>query len=146
MQEKTQKKSLIKQNILYFIDYKNISKYEFYKKTGITRGVLDQNTGISEENITRFLAYFSEINPEWLITGKKPMLKTGNIDIDIGSVVNEPAATYNKNVYCKKCTEKDYKIKILEDNIFTKDKLIALLEHEIDRINNPVEIDKKKSA
>ena len=136
----------ITERILQFIEKENISKYKFYKITGFSNGFLDKNSNIGSDKCEIIISHFPKLNIEWLIAGKEPMLKTENIAIDIGSVVNEPAATYNKNVYCKKCTEKDYKIKILEDNIFTKDKLIALLEHEIDRINNPVEIDKKKSA
>jgi len=69
-----QEKSLIKQNILQFIDYKGITKYKFYQKSGITRGVLDQNNGMSEENTTRFLACYPEVNPTWLLTGKGSML------------------------------------------------------------------------
>ena len=70
-----QKKSLIKQNILYFIDYKNITKYKFYQETGITRGVLDQDNGMSEENTAKFLAQYPEVSPEWLLTGRGDMLK-----------------------------------------------------------------------
>ncbi len=70
-----QEKSLIKKNILLFIENKGISKYKFYQETGITRGVLDQNNGMSEENTTRFIAYYPEINIEWLLTGKGEMLK-----------------------------------------------------------------------
>lgn len=70
-----QEKSFIKQNILQFIDYKGISKYKFYQETGITRGVLDQNNGMSEENTTKFLACYPEVNVEWLLTGKGSMLK-----------------------------------------------------------------------
>ena len=75
MQEKTREKSLIKQNILLFIASKGITPYEFYKKSGVTRGILSQNNGISEENIARFLALFPEVNTEWLLTGKGNMLK-----------------------------------------------------------------------
>ena len=70
-----QEKSQIKQNILLYIDFIGISKYDFYRRTGITRGVLDQPTGISEDNIAKFIAYFNEVNIEWLITGKGNMLK-----------------------------------------------------------------------
>lgn len=76
MQENKQEKSPIKQKILLFLAQKNISQYEFYKNTGITRGVLTQNNGISEDNITRFLAYYTEVNAEWLLTGQGNMLKT----------------------------------------------------------------------
>lgn len=70
-----QKKSLIKKNILYFIDCKGITKYKFYQDTGITRGILDQNNGMSEENTAKFLAYYPEVSPEWLLTGRGEMLK-----------------------------------------------------------------------
>jgi phage repressor protein C with HTH and peptisase S24 domain len=70
-----QKNSSIKQNILHYLDLKGISKYQFYKDSGITRGVLDQNGGMSEENTAKFIAYEPNINPEWLITGEGAMLK-----------------------------------------------------------------------
>lgn len=73
-----QEKSLVKKNILQYIEIKGITKYEFYKKTGITRGVLDQNNGMSEENTAKFLVCFPEISPEWLLTGRGSMLKTKN--------------------------------------------------------------------
>lgn len=75
-----QEKSLIKKNILQYLKIKNITKYEFYQKTGITRGILNQNNGMSEENTAKFLAYFKEINPEWLLTGKGPMLKGTSVE------------------------------------------------------------------
>lgn len=74
MQENKQEKSPIKQRILLFLAEKGVTQYEFYKNTGVTRGVLGQNNGISEENISRFLAYFPEINVEWLMTGRGEML------------------------------------------------------------------------
>ena len=70
-----QEKSIIKQNILKYLDFIGVSQYKFYKKTGITRGVLMQNNGMSEENISRFLAHYENINTEWLLTGKGEMLK-----------------------------------------------------------------------
>lgn len=76
MQEKRQKKSPIKQNILLYLAQKGVSPYEFYKESGVTRGILQQNNGISEDNIARFLAYAPDINVEWLITGRGEMLST----------------------------------------------------------------------
>lgn len=79
MQENKQEKSPIKQNILLYLEKKGITQYEFYKLTGVTRGVLGQNNGISEENLSRFLAYFKDINITWLITGEGPMLKEDKV-------------------------------------------------------------------
>lgn len=75
MQEKQQEKSPIKQNILLYLANKGVTPYEFYKISGVTRGILQQSNGISEDNIARFLAYAPDVNIEWLITGKGYMLK-----------------------------------------------------------------------
>jgi hypothetical protein len=75
MQENSQKKSKIKQRMLQVIELDGISRNHFYTKTGITRGILDQNNGISEENIAKFLAFFSSISVDWLIIGKGEMLR-----------------------------------------------------------------------
>ncbi len=79
MQENKQEKSPIKQKILLYIESKGITQYEFYKNTGITRGILSQNNGISEENIARFLAYYKDVSIEWLLTGNGDMLKSDTI-------------------------------------------------------------------
>lgn len=80
MQEKQQKKSPIKQNILLYLTEKGVTPYEFYRASGVTRGVLQQNNGISEDNMARFLAYAPDVNIEWLITGKGEMLKDKHIN------------------------------------------------------------------
>jgi SOS-response transcriptional repressor LexA len=67
--------SPIKNRILQYIEKQGISKYKFYQDTGITRGVLDKNSGISEGNIAKFIAYYKEISPKWLLTGSGDMIK-----------------------------------------------------------------------
>lgn len=95
--------SLIKQKILQYIDIKGVSKYQFYKKTGITRGVLDKEGGISEENISKFLAQFSEINLEWLILGEGEMIKSKPYQTKSETTeVAEPKPIYNNNVDTEK--------------------------------------------
>lgn len=76
MQENKQEKSQIKQNILLYLSKIDMTPYDFYKKSGVTRGVLSQNNGISEDNLARFLSYFPEVNANWLLTGNGPMLKS----------------------------------------------------------------------
>jgi SOS-response transcriptional repressor LexA len=72
--------SIIKKNILQYLDYKGVTKYEFYQKTGVSNGILSQSNGISEDNILKFLSYYSEINVEWLLTGKGSMLKGDEVE------------------------------------------------------------------
>lgn len=75
MKENTQEKSPIKQNILLYLTRKGVTPYEFYKKSGVTRGILTQNNGINEDNLARFLAFAPDINLSWLLTGEGDMLK-----------------------------------------------------------------------
>lgn len=80
---------------MYYIEKKGITKYKFYQKTGITRGVLDQDTGMSEENIARFIAAFPEVSSDWLITGKGSMVRGVEEGIDI---VNYSDVEYKEDI------------------------------------------------
>lgn len=94
MQENIQKKSPIKQNILQYLATKGTTPYEFYKKSGVTRGVLNQNNGISEENIARFLAYAPDVNVEWLITGRGSMMGNNEKELTTQNI-NDGAPYYD---------------------------------------------------
>lgn len=52
-----------------------ISKRDFYSKIGVSRGTLESSTGITEDVMAKFIATYSEININWLITGEGTMLK-----------------------------------------------------------------------
>ena len=67
-------KSTVKKRITTFINHLGITKYEFYKLTGITRGILDQDNGITESNIVKFAECYPEVNINWLILGRGHML------------------------------------------------------------------------
>lgn len=69
MQEKSAKKSPIKQRILQVADDLPLSRREFYIKIGVSRGTLEANTGITEDVLTKFIVAFPEISLEWLILG-----------------------------------------------------------------------------
>ncbi len=76
MQEKEQKKSPIKQRILQFADSLNISKRDFYKKIGVSRGTLEATTGITEDIMAKFIAAYPDVSVDWLILGiGEPMKK-----------------------------------------------------------------------
>ena len=75
MQDKIQKLSPIKQRILKLIDSLGISKREFYAKTGISRGTQESSTGITEKTMAKVFAVYSDINPEWLLTGNGEMMR-----------------------------------------------------------------------
>lgn len=63
---------------MQYIENKGISKYKFYQDTGITRGVLDKESGISEENIAKFIAYAPEVSLNWLLKNEGEIIETKN--------------------------------------------------------------------
>lgn len=69
--------SILKGRILQYLELKGITKYTFYKVTGIANGVLSQPNGISEDNLLRFLECYPEVNPSWLLRGEGAMLQAG---------------------------------------------------------------------
>lgn len=127
-------KSSIKKRILKYLDLKGISKYQFYKDSGIARGVLDKNSGMSEDNIARFIAYAPEISVNWLILGKGKMESSDLLsDENQKSVTHDARPLEEENRRLRE--ELDSKNKILE----IQEELIALLRKEISRFecNDP---------
>ena len=75
--------SIFKDRILQYIEYKGISKYECYQNTGITNGILSQKNGMTEDSILKFLSYYKDVNPDWLILGQGSMLREENKIADL---------------------------------------------------------------
>ena len=128
--------SLVKQNILYFIEKQNISKYELYRKTGISNGVLSQKGGMSEENTIKFLSFYTEVSADWLLTGKGEMLKNstqsitqnGNTNVNNGHNVSGQG-----NITKQTNDELMEIIREKDKQIAEKDKQIAMLIEKISK-------------
>ncbi len=69
MQEKEQEISIFKSRILEYLAKVGMKPAEFYRISGITRGVLKQPNGLSEDNVLKFFKCFPEADPVWFITG-----------------------------------------------------------------------------
>ncbi len=74
MQENDKEISPVKQRILQYIDSKGITLYKCYKETGISKNILSQKNGISEENLIRFLTTYKDVSPIWIVLGEGNML------------------------------------------------------------------------
>lgn len=135
-----QEKSPIKQRILQFIEYKGITQYEVYKNTGITRGILTQNNGISEENLSRFLEYYHEISTKWLLTGEGSMLiseifhQPDKISAGSPKAAIDPAQNNMTDMISHHDADVSIltnKIEMLERIIASKDETIVALQERI---------------
>lgn len=133
MQEIKQEKSPIKQRILQYLGKKGISMYDCYIKTGITRGILGQNNGISEDNIAKFLAYYTDVNTEWLILGHGSMFRDNKISEEntIGTAPNViPISPVEESIIYKMYKEKDEENKKLIEEIGSLKERIRQLESQ----------------
>ncbi|MDR1022951.1 MAG: hypothetical protein LBL94_06760 [Prevotellaceae bacterium] len=73
---------MLKEKILQYLDFKGVSKYECYQKTGITNGIFSKKEGLSEDNILRFLSYYVDINLDWLLMGRGEMLRQPAVELE----------------------------------------------------------------
>ena len=126
--------SIIKKNILYFIDNQSISKYELYQKTGISNGVLSQKGGMSEENTIKFLSYYTNVSADWLLTGKGDMFKKDGLvqqaHNNVSSTINQHQTIHAPEDYE---TLKKENQRLTQENSGLKDKIIQLMEEKISK-------------
>lgn len=52
----------IKRKFLQILKDKGVSEYKFYKESGVSRGTLSNSSGMNEDSITKFFAYFPDID------------------------------------------------------------------------------------
>lgn len=117
--------SILKQRILDFLEKTGTSKYECYKNTGITNGVLSQTNGMSEDNLLKFLSYYTNINHTWLLTGQGEML-TG-----VPPSVSAPQSVDDSFLYTMYKEEKAEN-KVLIEEIGSLKQQVKTLEEKIE--------------
>lgn len=106
----------IKQRAIFFVENQGIKKEDFYKKIGSNGGNFrgkSLQSELSGDKIAEILANYPIINPEWLLTGKGPMLKnTSYPSINSNISVNEP----NTSLHNTKVDHKEKYYELLEEN------------------------------
>lgn len=70
---------MVQERIIKFLKYKGITKYKFYKDTGLSNGFLDKSGSIGVDKCEIIYSVYPELNFEWLIIGRGSMLKSENI-------------------------------------------------------------------
>jgi len=117
-------------NIYKFIDYKGVSVNEFSKKVLVSNGYFAKQRGsngaISSNILEKIVIEYSDINPDWLLTGRGEMLRE-----NAKKEVKEPVSV-EKNTDCeKKLTEKEQQITKLLDQLSESQKQVSkLLEQQ----------------
>lgn len=130
MKENTREISILKQRILQYLDSKQVSKYECYKNTGITNGVLSQTNGMSEDNILRFLSYYNDISSDWLLLGHGSMLRNISEQAALQPTAQSISSTDESFIYKMYKEEKEEKEKLLKENGRLEERLRQLESRE----------------
>ena len=113
-----------KQKIILYLEYKNISKREFYLQTGFSNGFLDSGKYIGTDKLTTILNTFPDLSMNWLILNKGKMIR---------SIKSEEFKENTKEQYHSLIqieSLKEYN-NLLQDLIKEKDKLISEKERVI---------------
>jgi len=66
-----------------YLDYKGITKYKFCNDLGFSNKFLDNSSNMGTDKACKILHYYPDLNSEWLLTGKGPMIKEENTSVVI---------------------------------------------------------------
>lgn len=66
----------MRKRLLKYLEHKGISKYRFYKETGLSNGFLDKDSDISFESYEKISSQYADLDMEWVRTGSGSMLKS----------------------------------------------------------------------
>ena len=133
--------SPIKERIIQFIDYKNITKESFFQATGMSRSNFSGSNAGSEvggEKIVKILLTYPEINPYWLLLGQGSMTINGNTGhTQIGqtnAISRSPINTANIEELTRLKKENELLRKensdVKEELLKAKDEIINLLKNK----------------
>lgn len=86
-----------KRRLVKYLTIKGISASDFYRTTGLKRGLIDNDKlsqQLSSDKIAIIIENYKDLNVEWLITGEGEMIKTDSFLTQ--NTVNEATTPYNK--------------------------------------------------
>ena len=137
--------SNIKERILYFLEYKGVTKSKFFEKIGMTYGNFtgkSKETPLNSEAISNILLEFPDINLDWLVSGKGSMLKTesngsvsqnlvGDNSVQVGGSNNGKIKNNTENQSIKELQTEIENLKIL---LIEKEKQLTEKEKQISKL------------
>ena len=98
------------------MEYEGISKYKFYKETGLSNGFLDKKGSIGADKCEIIYYHYSDLNLEWLITGKGDKIKNSSVKsekyTDLENLLNSVIYTQQEIISSQEYTINQLKAKI----------------------------------
>ena len=114
----------VKQRLITFLRYKDISTLAFEKSCGMANGYVNSiRKGIGGEKLKSITLNYPELNREWLLYGEGSMLNEGYTTFEPVGVAT-PASPNLEN-----------EIILLKAQLEEKEKMIALLQKQLAELN-----------
>lgn len=131
-----------KERILYYANTKGVNASSLEKQMSLSRNYFRNTAKVSVEVVVSFLSVYSEVSPEWLLTGSGEMLKkptnqeaSGNIS----TLEAEKSFLEKEFFYLKAIRDKNADLIKAMDKIEEKEKEILRLKAEIEAMRGRLE-------
>lgn len=132
----------IKERILYYTDLKDFKKEKFFEDLGVSYGNFKgkaKNQALGSDVIERIVTKYSDINIEWLITGKgNPLKEVLKKDID-QNILGHNNTMIGNNLN----SDNSLTIKVLINQIEDCKKIITEKDNQINKLLNIMGNEKK---
>ena len=121
--------SNIKERILYVAEYYKVSKESFFESIGMTYGNFKgsaKERPLNSDAIVKILSIYTEVDSDWLLTGKGEMLKKEHADIEISEESRNLLNRIHDTSYSeKKLSQEVEKLSEINERILKENKLQA---------------------
>lgn len=118
--------AMTRKRLLQFVNYKNLTRKEFYDSVGFKRGILDadkRKSAVKDTDLAKISAIYPDLNLYWLITGKEQMIRN----------IEDQTSCDEIKIIAK---ERAYIIDLQKDKIEMQTKLIEDLELNLQKFKN----------
>lgn len=125
----------IKSRILEYLDFKHVTVTRAEQSLGWSKSSLLKSNNVSGDKISEFILLYSDISPEWLLTGLGEMLKKP-------SVQDVPNAGSNLEIEKSFLEKETFYLKLIgekTDDLIKAKETIAQLRVEIEYLKRQVE-------
>ena len=119
----------VKQRLMKFLRYKDISNSVFEKTCGMANGYVNNiRVGVSPKKLESILLNYPELNRDWLIYGEGSMLNEGYTTFEPVGLATPMSPTA--------MTETEKEVVLLQAKLEEKEKMIDLLKQQLEELNN----------
>ena len=119
----------VKQRLIKFLRYKDISNSVFEKTCGMGNGYVNSiRKGIGTEKLKNITLTYPELNREWLLYGEGSMLNEGYTTFEPVGLATPMSPTA--------MTETEKEVVLLKAKLEEKEKMIDLLKQQLEELNN----------